>query len=224
MIGSGGRRDNGVMAKTTQAAALSDADIDAIESLLDALPAPLEPPDASALDGFLTGVALQRPAVAPSRWLPFVADVEGRSAPATPALARLHALAQRRWAELDAAIAQRCWFDPWIFELDGAASPSESVLGWVAGFGLAMDLFPGLMRADAAATIEPLAVIFSALDPNDLEDADELLATIETLEPPSTLSEAVEDLVRSTLLLADVSRPRAVTVRTAASRARGRRR
>lgn len=205
------------MAKTLQAAVLSDADIGDIESLLDALPAPLEPPDASALDGFLTGVALQPSVIAPSRWLPFVADVEGRSAPATPALARLHALAQLRWAELDAAIAQRCWFDPWVFELDDAASPSESVLGWVAGFGLAMDLFPDLMRADAAATLEPLAVIFSALDPDDLEDAEDLLAAIETLEPPSTLSEAVEDLVRSTLLLADVSRPQ-IGPRTAGPR------
>jgi hypothetical protein len=45
------------------------------------------------------------------------------------------------------------------------------------------------------------------LDPDDLEDADDLLAEIETLAPPETLAEAVEDLVRSVLLMADVSRP-----------------
>jgi uncharacterized protein len=45
------------------------------------------------------------------------------------------------------------------------------------------------------------------LDPEDLEDADELLAEIEMLEPPQDVAEAVEGLVRSTLLIADVTRP-----------------
>ncbi|HET9645640.1 MAG TPA: YecA family protein, partial [Burkholderiaceae bacterium] len=57
------------------------------------------------------------------------------------------------------------------------------------------------------ALIEPLATLYMHLDPEDLEDADELLAEIETLEPPQDLAEAVEGLVSSTLLLADVSRP-----------------
>jgi uncharacterized protein len=51
-------------------------------------------------------------------------------------------------------------------------------------------------------------VLYAAFDPDDLEDADELLAVIETLEPPARLEEAVEDLVRSVLLLADIARPR----------------
>ena len=80
---------------------------------------------------------------------------------------------------------------------------------WVAGFATAMELFPGLMRMDAQALLEPLATLYMHLDPEDLEDADELLEEIETLEPPQDLAEAVEGLVRSTLLLADVSRPRA---------------
>ena len=42
---------------------------------------------------------------------------------------------------------------------------------------------------------------------DDLEDADDLIEEIESLEPPADLSEAVEELVRATLLLADVSRP-----------------
>ena len=45
------------------------------------------------------------------------------------------------------------------------------------------------------------------IDPDDLEDADELLEEIESLEPAVDLTEAVEGLVRATLLLADVSRP-----------------
>ena len=43
--------------------------------------------------------------------------------------------------------------------------------------------------------------------PDDLEEADALLAEIEMLEPPSNLTDAVESLVRATLLLADLTRP-----------------
>ena len=56
----------------------------------------------------------------------------------------------RRHQQLQHAIATRQWFDPWVFELEPQASPSECVLPWVAGFAAAMDRFPGLMRADDA--------------------------------------------------------------------------
>ena len=82
------------------------------------------------------------------------------------------------------------------------------MLPWVAGFAAAMDLFPALMQIDDLELIEPLALIYSKFDPDDLEDADALLAVIETLEPPADLGEAVQDLVRSVMLIADVSRPR----------------
>jgi uncharacterized protein len=52
-----------------------------------------------------------------------------------------------------------------------------------------------------------MAVLYAAFDPEDLEDADELLEEIETLEPPASLDEAVEDIVQSVMRLADVSRP-----------------
>ena len=91
---------------------------------------------------------------------------------------------------------------------EDSLSPSDLTLPWVAGFAAAMDHFNGLMAIDHPGLLEPLAVLYAVFDPDDLEDADELLAVIETLEPPTTLAEAVEDLVRSVLLLADVSRPR----------------
>jgi uncharacterized protein len=192
----------------TAATPLGDAERDALERFLDSLPAPLEPPDLCALDGWLVGVLLQPQRVAEARWLARVHDLDGRPAPVGVDLTRAHALVRRRHAELDRAIAARRWFDPWVFELEGG-SPSEAVLPWVAGFAAAQDAFPGLMaRADGAA-LEPLAVLYAHFDPDDLEDADELLALIETLEPPATLAEAVEDLVRCTLLLADAMRPRA---------------
>ena len=78
---------------------------------------------------------------------------------------------------------------------------------WVAGFATAMELFPALMQHEPEELNEPLALVYRHLDPDDLEDADELLEEIESLEPPGDLTEAVEGLVRATLLLADIARP-----------------
>jgi len=202
---------------------LTEAEIDELQRLVDAVPAPLEPLDVSMIDGFLCGVLLQPKPIAPARWLPFVTDADGRALPRGFDASRLHALVQRRHAELDAAIGQRRWFDPWVFELadeadeantkdaddgdDDAPPPIDAVYPWVAGFATALETFPGLMALDAAALTEPLALVYRHLGPDDLEDADELLAEIESLEPPADLSEAVEELVRATLLLADISRP-----------------
>ena len=216
---------------------LTPGELDELQCLLDAVPAPLDALDVSMLDGFLCGVLLQPQAVAPMRWLPHITDVDGRALPVRFDASRLHTLARRRHAELDDAITRRQWFDPWVFELgdeagdapaspgtafhdfadseddeageDGTSIPSgtDAVYPWVAGFATALELFPGLMALDADALTEPLALLYRHLDAEDLEDADDLLAEIETLEPPADLSEAVEELVRATLLLADVSRP-----------------
>lgn len=203
------------MPAATRAPALSDVDIARLQSLLDRLPAPLEPLDASALDGYLCGVLLQPRALPAKRWLRFVTDVDGRPLPPGFAdAAPLLALVQRRHAELDTAIARRRWFDPWVFELENGPSAGheadaahEAVYPWVAGFATAMTLFPDLMDLDAPALAEPLALILRHLDAQDLEDADELLAIAEALEPPADLTQAVEELVRATLLIADVTRP-----------------
>lgn len=187
---------------------LTDADIERLETLLDALPEPLQPLDVSALDGYLCGVLLQPRRLLAEQWLRHVADVDGRPAPAGPALDELHALVQRRHAEINTAIAYRNWFDPWIYQLDDADDTSESMLPWVAGFAAAMDAFPALMDMDAPDLVEPLALVYMHFDPEDLEDADTLLEVIETLEPPADLGEAVQDLVRALMLMADVTRPR----------------
>jgi uncharacterized protein len=202
----GCRHDNLPM-RQDKPAPLTDAERDALEQLLDDLPAPLEPPDLCALDGFLVGVLLQPQRVPEATWLAHVHDLDGRPAPPGVDLTRAHALVRRRHGELERAIAARRWFDPWVFELDGGM-PSECVLPWVAGFAAAQDLFTGLMARVGGEALEPLAVLYAHFDPDDLEDADDLLALIDTLEPPATLAEAVEDLVRCTLLLADVTRPR----------------
>jgi uncharacterized protein len=205
---------------------LVEADIDTLQALLDQVPAPLEPLDVSMLDGFLCGVLLQPDEIPVSHWFPHVCDADGRALPPRFNATRLHALVMRRHGELRDAIRRREWFDPWVFELsdepsDAVGNPSDdadegeddfnpdqgAVYPWVAGFAAAMECFPALMQADAAALTEPLALLYRHLDPDDLEDADALLEEIDSLEPPADLTEAVEGLVRATLLLADISQP-----------------
>ena len=192
---------------------LNDRELDELQALLDRVPAPLEPLDVSMLDGYLCGVLLQPRAVPIARWLPHVTDVDGRALPKSFDAKRLNELVTRRHTELNNAIARRQWFDPWVFELDDASGDDDddpavdAVYPWVAGFATALELFPDLMALDPSALTEPLALVYRHLAPDDLEDADELLEEIESLEPPADLSAAVEELVRATLLLADISRP-----------------
>ncbi|HEY6087204.1 MAG TPA: UPF0149 family protein [Burkholderiaceae bacterium] len=197
---------------------LGDAERDELEALLEALPPPLDPLDLSALDGFLVGVLLQPRAIARERWLGYIVDVDGRAPPPGLKLDRLQALVLCRHAELERAIAARQWFDPWIFEFEpdqggSAPLPAQMVLPWVAGFCAALEAFPALLQIDDAALREPLAVLYANFDPEDLEDADDLRELIDQIEPPESTAEAVENLVRCSLLLADVSRPRAPATR-----------
>jgi uncharacterized protein len=201
-------------------APLDENDIETLQALLDEVPAPLEPLDVTMLDGFLCGVLVQPDEIPVSHWFPHVCDADGRALPARFNGTRLHALVMRRHRELRDAIQRRQWFDPWVFELsddgdepadedDEPSANLDAVYPWVAGFATAVELFPALMQHDAAALTEPLALLYRHLEPDDLEDADALLEEIDSLEPPADLSEAVEGLVRATLLLADVAQPQA---------------
>ena len=190
------------------AATLSARELETLQALLDAVPAPLEPLDVSALDGFLCGVLVQPARIPAARWLAHVTDADARALPRGYDPGPLQALVKRRHGELEAAIGRRRWFDPWVFETDEAAEAEPiraAVLPWVAGVATAFELFPGTMQLSPEATIEPLALLYQHVDAGDLEDADELLAEIDSLEPPADLTEAVEQLVRAILLLADAA-------------------
>jgi uncharacterized protein len=206
------RDDNAAMSMPVNSRAalipLTDHDIERLQSLLDNLPAPLQPLDVMSLDGYLCGVLLQPDLIPEIDWWPGVLDVEDQVAPPGLDCTELRALVQRRYWELSTAIAQRQWFDPWIFSLDDEASTSEQVLPWIAGFASAMDRFPALMSNTNPALVEPLALLYLHFDPEDLDDADTLLAAIEEIEPPPDLAEAVQDIVRSLMLMADITRPR----------------
>ncbi len=220
---------------------LTEADLQQLFELLASLPAPLAPMDPSALDGYLCGVLLQPRPVPAAQWLPFVCDLEGRALPkpAADAAARIAELAQRRHAELDRAIAARDWFDPWIFpeaaepgvadtaaddatdDDAGGGEAAAAVQPWVAGFAAAMERFPAMFESDDPELVEPLALLFQHFDAEALEDAEALLAFIEGIEPPADLAEAVQDLVRAVMLIADVTRPRTAAPKPARPGARG---
>lgn len=185
----------------------SDADLRQLAALLDAIPAPLEPLDVAMLDGFLTAVALLPKDVPPGVWWPHVIDVDARPLPAGHDVGPLRELAVRRRKELATAIDKRQWFDPWVFELEEGEDPLEALGAWVAGFALAVDAFPSPMQDDGPELLEPLALIYRALDADDLQDAEALVDMIEQIEPPTDLPEAVEDLVTAVLRIADVTRP-----------------
>ncbi|MCK7493043.1 MAG: UPF0149 family protein [Comamonadaceae bacterium] len=166
------------------------------------MPAPLEPLDLSALDGFLCGVLLQpRPLPRRRAGWPFVADVEGRRAAArASSWTQLHALVLRRHAELDRAIAAAAVVRPLDLPSSKTAAPARR-RGAALGGRLRRGDGP-LSGADAPTTTRALdraagACCTCHFDPDDLEDADALLEVIETLEPPADLAEAAEDLVRS---------------------------
>ncbi len=138
------------------------------QALLDEVPAPLEPLDVSMLDGFLVAVILQPKPVPLSDWWRWVLDSEeGRPAPARYDARPLLQLVQRREHDLKQAIADRQWFDPWVFELDEDASASETVLPWVAGLRSRPICSSALMNLDETELTEPLAQLYMHLDPED---------------------------------------------------------
>ena len=184
---------------------------------LERVPEPVQALDLSAVDGFLVGLALQprgprRPS--PAQWMPWVFDEAGRPWPPAVAQAldarRLQALVLARFQQLDALIEQRQWFDPWVLAPETPDAWLEVVQPWVLGFATACGHWPELTEgpwAHEPEFTEGLAQLYQHLDPDDLEDAEALLAELDTLEPLETLDEAVESLVRGSLLMADVSRP-----------------
>jgi uncharacterized protein len=197
-----------VRKNTAPQSPLNEHELHELEAGLDRIPAPFEPMDIVALDGYLCGIIVQPQPIPYAQWWPHIADEDGRPLNVKIDLTRVQALVRRRHAELEQAIREREWFDPWIFEFDDQQDDSVlAVLPWVAGFATAMNLFTDLMAMDEDKLLGPLALIYQYLSADDLEDADNLLLEIASLEPGQDLNEAVQNLVQATLLLADVSRP-----------------
>jgi len=181
---------------------------DQLDQALAECPAAFEPLDVCAIDGYLCAILVQPRAVPEAKWLPVVLGASESSVASLPSLIPPAVLAtlHDRHRVLNSAIAARRWFDPWIFD-DGQDDPSQAVQAWVAGFAMALEDHPALLGPGTEALIRPLALLYRHLDPEDLEDAQDVMAEMTAMEPPADLAEAVEDLVQATLLLADIGRP-----------------
>lgn len=199
------RRGAAVLRRATRQWLVNRNDVgpESLQILLDALPGPLEPLDVVMLDGFLCGVVLRPAALETGEWLPFALDIEGRASPQAAAIEAAQRAVLRRHDALRGAIERRQWFDPWIYELDADVLPGAAVLPWVAGFALAAQRWPLPLDRRTPEAREALALLYQYLDAADWDEASDLAAEIEQIEPPATLGEAVEDLVRATLRLAD---------------------
>lgn len=184
---------------------------DTLQGLLDALPPPAEPLDVVMVDGFLCALLLRAEPPATPTWMPWALDLEGRALP-EHATARVRVALLQRLQQLRDAVTARQWFDPWVFELDDDALPAEAVAPWAAGFVLAAERWP-LPLPRGPTGDDALALIHQYLDPDDWPVSASLADRIDELEPPGTLAEAVEDLVRAVLLLSDLTGPWPATAR-----------
>ena len=133
---------------------LSDAEFDELDELLAITPEPLEPLDASMLDGYLAGVLVQPRLIPIEEWLPPIFDYEGRALPddVDPDwLARIRALAERRFASLNQSMLEQGWFYPVVLDLDAEEASEEA----------------GAEGAEAQAAVEPAAAEATVDEPVD---------------------------------------------------------
>ena len=95
--------------------------------------------------------------------------------------------------------AANCSSKPWRQAREAVSFPS-------AGFATAMELFPGLMRLERRPCLNCWCC-FTCTSPGRPEDyVEELIDPYRDPRATADLTQAVEELVRATLLLADVSR------------------
>jgi uncharacterized protein len=205
---------------------LTDAEFDELSNLLAAAPAPLQPLDPLALDGYLAGVLVQPRVIGIDEWLPPALGATGaRPLEALdPAwLGRVRALIERRRDALNAGISEDGWFDPLVVDLDRAPPASEyepvqspvsrALLPWAAGFHEALRCFPSLESIDDDAVPLSLARIERHLPPEG--DADrEAIAALDRERPLPDVDAAVEDLVGAVVALWDLTAKQRFAVAT----------
>jgi len=108
---------------------LTDAEFAELDELLATTPEPLQPLDASMLDGYLCGVLVQPRMIDIEEWLPNIFDYD--VAPDTAGWhgarhERLLALVQRRFDALNRQMVEDGWFDPVVLDLEAETDEDES--------------------------------------------------------------------------------------------------
>ena len=205
---------------------LTDAELDELDTLLQATPEPFQPLDVLMLDGYLVGLLVQPRVVSLDEALPPVFDLEGRPLGAdidTAWLARCRTLIERRLLALNAAISEDGWFDPLLVDTDREPPVSEyepvqspvsrALLPWAAGFHWAQECFPGLVNLDDDAIASALARIYRHL-PAETDEDREIVAVLDREHPLATLDAGIEDLVLAAVDLWDLTHRQRFHVQT----------
>lgn len=218
---------------------LSDAELNELDDLLAAIPAPLQPLDLVMLDGYLCGVIAQPEIIPPERWLPPLFDhrigevgedgsidpgcVLGPDTPGWHAARheRLVALVLRHHAALEHNLRVNGRFHPVVTVpeddqgqlLVGQAAIEPTLAPWSAGFSHALVQFPALEDLPIPEINDLLECVFRHLPPVDEAD-EEVLRALAVDRPQRHLDDAVEDLIADVVALADLAREARLKVET----------
>ncbi len=219
---------------------LTDAEFAELDELLAQTPAPLNPLDASMLDGYLCGVIVQPRLIELDEWLPNIFDYDGGLLPETVDAAwldRLTKLVERRHAALNRGLVEDGWFDPVILDVDEEQPPeplpadaseeeraaqasyealgpvSRALMPWVAGFQHAALCFPELSELPNDDVAAALARLYRHL-PAETAEEKEVVATLDREHPLKDLDDAIEELVLAVADLADLTEEERYRVET----------
>ena len=187
---------------------LTNAELDLLDTLLQAPALPDDTLPLLALDGYLAGVLVQPRIIAPSEWLPPIFGLAPQAALPMAVEARCVALIERRHAALATAIDEDGWFEPLVAdpddlppasEYDALQSPvSRALEPWVQGFAQALHHFAELVETGDDTVAAALQRILRHSAPTS--DADrEQIARLDRELPLATLDAAIEDLVDAVL-------------------------
>jgi uncharacterized protein len=194
---------------------LSDAEINAIDELLAAVPAPFETVDAVILDGYLAGVLVQPVIIQPEEWLAPIFGTEGIPEPGIPGWTeaqhtKLISLITRRKDEMLRGILEDGWFDPivpMIEDEDGKVLEGKDALEgigyWAAGFEWALANFPQLEDAALSGVPDLLDSIWRHLPEQD-ETQQAMTKALDDEHPLKNIDEAIEALVFDVVDLAQI--------------------
>jgi uncharacterized protein len=192
--------------------ALTDADLDRLDELLAGAPAPLQPLDAVALDGFLCGVLVQPQRIGLAQWLPAALDVEHGVVPEevdAAWLAEVTRLVERHHDALRTQLAEGS-FEPLLpaepvhapDEDPDLPKPSRVLARWVAGFAHAAEQFPALAELPDDRVADALDRIWRHL-PAASEYERDARDALNREWPLATLQTAIEDLVAAVVEISD---------------------
>ena len=219
---------------------LTDAEFAELDELLAATPEPLQPLDASMLDGYLCGVIVQPRLIELDEWLPNIFDYDGGALPEsvdTAWLDKITELVSRRHAALNRGLVEDGWFDPVILDVDENEAPeplpedateeerlarasydalgpiSRALMPWVAGFQHAALCFPELADMPDDAIAAALARLYRHL-PAETPEEKEVVETLNREHPLKDLDDAIEELVVTVADLADLTEAERYLVET----------